>query len=197
MIERRAFLRGLVATTAGGALARPRAAGAELPPETTKLRVAQIAGICVAPQYVAAELFRLEGFTDVQYVAIPDTKTYAAYAAGDIDFSMAFVAPFLRQVDAGVPVVLLAGVHVGCFEVFGTGDVRAIKDLRGRRVGIPALESAHHMFLSTMAAYVGLDPRQINWVTHKTSDAAELLAAGKLDALIRFLRSYAPRASDA
>jgi len=38
-----------------------------------------------------------------------------------------------------------------------------------------------------MAAYVGLNPRQdINWVTHKTVDSAELLAAGKLDALIGF-----------
>jgi len=38
-----------------------------------------------------------------------------------------------------------------------------------------------------MAAYVGLDPRKdINWVTHETVDSAQLLAAGKVDALIGF-----------
>jgi len=187
METRRTFLRGIAATTAVTTLGRPRPAGAEPPPETTKLRLAQISGICVAPQYVASELLQLEGFKDLQYVTIPDTRTYASFAKGDVDLSMAFVAPFLLQVDAGVPVVLLAGVHVGCFEVFGNPGIRAIRDLKGKRVGIPALEAAHHLFLSSMAAYVGLDPRKdINWVTHQTVDSAELLAAGKLDALIGF-----------
>ncbi len=187
MIGRRTFLRGIAATTATTTFGRPRPAGAQPPPETTKLRLAQLSGICVAPQYVASELLQLEGFKDVQYVTISDTNTYASFASGDVDLSMAFVAPFLVQVDAGVPVVLLAGVHVGCFEVFGNPGIRAIRDLKGKRVGIPALETAHHLFLSSMAAYVGLNPRQdIDWVTHQTADSADLLAAGKLDALIGF-----------
>jgi NitT/TauT family transport system substrate-binding protein len=187
MIERRTFLRGIGATTAATIFGRPYPAGAERPPETTKLRLAQISGICVAPQYVASELLRVEGFKDVQYVTIPDTNTYASFASGDVDLSMAFVAPFLLQVDAGLPVVLLAGVHVGCFEVFGNPGIRAIRDIKGKRVGIPALGTSHHLFLSSMAAYVGLDPRKdINWVTHETVDSAELLAAGKVDALIGF-----------
>ena len=186
MIGRRTFLRGIAATAATTTLGRPRPADAQPPPETTTLRLAQISGICVAPQYVASELLRLEGFKDVQYVTISDTNTYSSFASGDVDLSMAFVAPFLLQVDAGVPVVLLAGVHVGCFEVFGNPGIRAIRDLKGKRVGIPALETAHHLFLSSMAAYVGLDPRDIDWVTHQTADSAELLAAGKLDALIGF-----------
>ena len=187
MIERRKFLRGIAATTAATTLGRPRPVSAEPPPETTTLRLAQLAGICVAPQYVASELLQLEGFKDIQYVTIPDTRTTASVASGGIDLSMAFVAPFLLQVDAGLPVVLLAGVHVGCFEVFGNPGIRAIRDLKGKRVGIPALGSAHHLFLSSMAAYVGLDPRKdINWVIHNTVDSAELLAGGKLEALIAF-----------
>ena len=188
METRRTFLRGIAATTAATTLGRSRPASAEPPPETTTLRLAQIEGICIAPQYVAAELLQLEGFKDIQYVPIPDTRTqYASYATGAIDLSMAFVAPFLLQVDAGVPVVLLAGVHVGCFEVFGNPGIRAIRDLKGKRVGIPALGSAHHLFLSSMLAYVGLDPRKdINWVPHPTVDSAALLASGKLEAMIGF-----------
>jgi NitT/TauT family transport system substrate-binding protein len=187
MIERRTFLRGIAATAAATTFGRPRPAGAEPPPETTKLRLAQLSGICIAPQYVASELLQLEGFKNIEYVTSPDTKTYASFASGDVDLSMAFVAPFILQVDAGLPIVLLAGVHVGCFEVFGNPGIRAIRDLKGKRVGIPALETAHHLFLSSMAAYVGLDPRKdIKWVTHETVDSAQLLAAGKVDALIGF-----------
>jgi NitT/TauT family transport system substrate-binding protein len=38
----------------------------EAPPETTTIRLVKIPGICVAPQYVAEELLRAEGFTDIQ-----------------------------------------------------------------------------------------------------------------------------------
>ena len=41
----------------------------QAPPETTTVRIAKIAGICISPQYVADELLRAEGFTDIRYVA--------------------------------------------------------------------------------------------------------------------------------
>ena len=40
----------------------------EGPPETTTIRLPMSANICWAPQYVAEELLRAEGFTDVRYV---------------------------------------------------------------------------------------------------------------------------------
>ena len=186
--SRRRFLGRLAAAGAaglGGSFAR--SAAAEPPPEKTKLRLAQIAGICVAPQYVAAELLRAEGFTDVQYTQIEATNVYPAFAAGDVDVSMAFVAPFLLQLDAGVPIVLLGGVHVGCFELFGTERIRSIRDLKRRTVAVPSLGSPHYLFLASMAAHVGLDPRKdITWLTHSLAESARLLADGKVDALVGF-----------
>jgi NitT/TauT family transport system substrate-binding protein len=143
--SRRDFVAGLAVVGTAGAAAEPA-------PETTRLRLSHIAGICVAPQYVAKELLQIEGFTDVQYVNIPETNPYPAFVSGEVDISMAFVAPFLVQLDAGLPIVLLAGVHVGCFEVFGTREIRAIPDLKGKTVAVPSLNSAHHVFLSSMAA---------------------------------------------
>ena len=40
----------------------------EAPLETTAVRLIKIPGICIAPQYVAEELLRAEGFTEVRYV---------------------------------------------------------------------------------------------------------------------------------
>src|SRR3989304_5652103 len=119
--SRREFLGGLaLAGTAGLIGLRPEPAAADPPPETKRIRLNQIPGICVAPQYVAEELLRGEGFTDVQYIKQDVASLYAALASGEVDVSMAFVAPFIIQVDKGIPIVLLAGVHVGCYEVFGT-----------------------------------------------------------------------------
>jgi NitT/TauT family transport system substrate-binding protein len=156
---RRRFIGGLTVAGAAGLLdlhARPVAA--EPPPETTRLRLTQISGICVAPQYVAEELLRSEGFTDVQYVKLGFTP-YKAFSAGEVDLSMAFVAPFILQVETGDPIVLLAGVHVGCYELFGTDRVQAIRDLKGKRVAVPDLGSPHHLFLSSIITYVGLSPQ--------------------------------------
>jgi NitT/TauT family transport system substrate-binding protein len=100
---------------------------------------------------------------------------------------MAFIAPFIVQVDTGLPIVLLGGVHVGCFELFGTNKVHAIRDLKGKTVAVPELGGAHHAFLSSMVVYVGLNPqRDINWVTHSPAESAQLLVEEKVDALVGF-----------
>ncbi len=185
--RRREFLGGLtLAGTAGLLGLPPRPVAAEPLPETTRIRLFQIPGICVAPQYVAEELLRGEGFTEVQYVKVV-ANPHKAFASGEIDISMAFVAPFITQVDMDLPIVLLGGVHIGCFELFGTDKVRAIRDLKAKTVAVPDLGSPQHVFLSSMVAYVGLDPQKdINWVTQPTAESVHLLAEGKVDALVGF-----------
>jgi NitT/TauT family transport system substrate-binding protein len=187
MITRREFLSTLGIAGAAGGLGAPRPAAAEPPPETTRLRLFQLPGICIAPQYVAEEFLRAEGFTNVEYVKFSDHNPYPAFTSGALDLSMAFVAPFIREVDAGNPIVLLGGIHVGCFEVFGTERVRAIRDLKGKTVAVPSMGSPHHLFLATMVAHVGLDPRHdITWVTHPADESVRLLQDGKIDALVGF-----------
>jgi NitT/TauT family transport system substrate-binding protein len=190
--SRRQVLGGLTLAGAAGCLGvHPGPAAAEPPPETTKIRLHKMAGICVAPQYVAEEFLRLEGFTEVQYVEVEVTELtraiYRLLASGAIDVSMAFAPPFIIQVDVGTPVVLLGGVHVGCFELFGTERVHTIRDLKGKTVAIPEEGGVHHLFLASMAQYVGLDPRKdINWVMHPPAESIPLLAEGKIDALVGF-----------
>ena len=87
----------------------------------------------------------------------------------------------------GAPITLLAGVHLGCFELFATERVRTLRDLKGKTVGVRGLEGPEHVFLSSMLAYVGLDPRKdITWVTHSTDKSIALLAEGKIDAFMGF-----------
>jgi NitT/TauT family transport system substrate-binding protein len=108
-------------------------------------------------------------------------------ASGGIDINSQFSAPSILRVEASDPVVFLGGLHVGCFELFGTEQIRALRDLKGKRVAIPALGSSSHVFLASMAAHVGLDPiRDINFVTYPAAQSMQLLADGKIDALLNF-----------
>jgi NitT/TauT family transport system substrate-binding protein len=148
----------------------------------------QIEGICIAPQYVAEELLHVEGFTEVQYVKTGYGATlYQALGSGTLDITMSFVPASIIELDAGTPIVLLGGVHVGCFELFGTERVQAIRDLKGKTVAVPEQGGVHHLFLASMAQYVGLDPRKdITWVLHPPAESIPLLAEGKIDALVGF-----------
>jgi NitT/TauT family transport system substrate-binding protein len=189
MVSRRNVLRGIGLAGAAVLSGRPILAAAEPPPETTRLRLAKTPALCTAPQFVAEQLFLGEGFSDTQYLTRTGHVTWAlkALAAGEIDVTVNYVTNVILQVDAGDPVVLLGGVHVGCYELFGGEKVRAVRDLRGRKVAVPELGSSHHIFTSMMASHVGLDPRKdIEWVVHKPGESRTLLAEAKVDALMAF-----------
>jgi NitT/TauT family transport system substrate-binding protein len=188
-VSRRKFLSRLTLAGAAGCLGvHLRPGAAEPPPETPKIRFVQNPSICPAPQYMAEELLRSEGFTDVQYVKKPGAKGITpALTSGEADLSMHFAVPLIMGLDAGDPLVLLAGVHIGCFELFAVERVRAIRDLKGKTVAVPELGVGPHVLISIMVAYVGLDPRKdITWVTYPPAESMRLLAEGKIDAYMGF-----------
>ena len=161
---------------------------AEAPPETMRIRLGKYPALCTGPQFIAEQLLRAEGFSDTQYLTRPGLGwSQQALAAGEIDIGVNYATNVIMQVDAGDPVVLLGGVHVGCYELFGSERVRAVRDLRGRKVAVPELGYSHHIFASMMVSHVGIDPRKdIEWVIQTTVESKKLLAEAKVDALMAF-----------
>ena len=183
---RREFTNGLALTAAAGILGvSSRTADAEPPPETTRLSLARLPvdHACLAPQWVAEDLLRAEGFTDIQYRTTADPL--GDLATGKIDFAGLDVMSLLLSVDAGRPFVAIAGIHAGCFELFGTSRVRSLLDLKN---GTIAVGWAGGLALVTaMATYVGFDPRRdAKLIQPPPKEAIQLLADGKIDALLGF-----------
>jgi NitT/TauT family transport system substrate-binding protein len=174
------------AVTAGLVDLIPNRAAAEPPPETATLRITRTSGICVgAPLYVAEELLPAEGFTDLRHVTAMG-RIADELASDRVDIGVDFVGPLAIRLDVGAPLLVLAGVHTGCHEVFAKSGVDSLADLRGRTVAIPALGSGEHIFLSTMLAYARVDPRQVMWVARPSAEAMRLLSAGEVDAVPTF-----------
>ena len=187
-INRRRFLTNTSALGAASFLGLPGIASAEPPPETTRLRIVKLPAICLAPEYLAEELLRLEGFSEVEYVEFEQYAAQDLVLANKADFTV-FVPPgLLPDVDAGKPLVVLAGVHGGCYELFANERVRAIRDLKGKRVAVSALNGTEYYFIAAMVAYVGMDPRKdIEWVDAQSSDKMmEFFVDGKVDAILAF-----------
>jgi NitT/TauT family transport system substrate-binding protein len=181
---RRRFVAGLAAAGAAGLLWGPDATAGEGPLETTRVTLMRIPSVCHAPQYVAEAFLRAEGFTDLRFVdAVTSAEVNDAVARNTVDFNSHYGSEFVHAIDAGAPITILAGVHVGCFELFAKEAIRKVTDLKGSRVAISALESSEHLFISIMAARVGLDPaKDIDWVENKTPTG--LFAEGQVDAVL-------------
>jgi NitT/TauT family transport system substrate-binding protein len=187
--NRRDFLASLSAAGAASLLGAPGSLAAEGPLETTSVRLTTAAGICIAPQYLAGELLRADGFTDVGFVpAMKGPPGAAMIGRGEADFTSTFAGSVILPIDEGAQITALAGVHRGCYELFAHEGVGSIMDLKGKRISVPALRSSPHLFLSAMARHIGLDPRQdIEWVVPPPGgNALEAFAEGKTDAFLGF-----------
>ena len=184
--SRREFLSAAALAGTGALLGlESNSLAAEPPPETKKLTLWRGDSICQAPQYVAEALFASEGFTDLQYLKGGGGAVAKAVASGEVQITQVFVGPLLMRIDAGDPVVLLGGGHVGCLELFGNDRVRTVRDLKGKTVVLSALESPPHVFLAIVMAHVGLDPRKdLTLVTRPPAEAVRLFEEGKVDAYI-------------
>jgi NitT/TauT family transport system substrate-binding protein len=164
------------------------ARAADPPPEVRRIRLVHSPAICLSPQYLAEELLRLEGFTEVEYVDFSRSFPSNAVADGHADMTMDTAPMLIAALDAGQPLLPLAGLHAGCYALFGNDRIRAVRDLKGRAVAVSEIGSGEYLFVSSMAAYVGIDPRaDIRWVaTHSFDASLQHFVDGKVDAFLAF-----------
>jgi NitT/TauT family transport system substrate-binding protein len=183
MTKRRAILKALGAGLIGSLIDARSGIAAEPPPETTRIRLNRYPFdvACVAPQWVAEELLRAEGFKEIEYVSIKGDSD--EMAAGKIDMMFIDAPGLILGVDGGQALVGLGGMHGGCYELFGSPQVRSVLELRGRTVA--ASTRGRQAFVAAMASYVGLDPRTDLKIL-LISSAAQQFVEGKVDAFLGF-----------
>jgi len=184
---RRRFVTTLSLAGATSLICAPPVMGGARALETTTVRIVNDGSIYIAPLFAAEELLRAEGFTDVRYPKIAaGAQVDEGLARGAADFSVFVPFEHMPALDVGAPITVLAGVHVGCFELFAHQGIHKITDLKGKTVGLHASPIS---LLTLMAAQVGLDPvRDIEWVTSTDPNIRPLeqFADGKIDAFLGF-----------
>jgi NitT/TauT family transport system substrate-binding protein len=127
------------------------------PLETTSLRLGQWSATCPAPLYIVDDLLREEGFTEVRYMPNPGTLS-ESIARGEADFGQDFCAPTIVPIDAGAPMMMLAGVHPGCLELFARQSIRSANDLRGKKVGVSGVGANEHVCSASSRPASGSTP---------------------------------------
>ena len=189
-LNRREFIRRMALTGAAAYVGFDyETALAEPPPETTRIRFFEYKSACWVPQYIAEDLLRKEGFTDIQYIKGKNIdQSEELLEAAELDISLGNAAWQIKEMNSGDNSVFIAGLHTGCYALIGQKNIKSVRDLKGKKVWAwTNLEAGPIVFFKSLVAYVGLDPeKDFEYISASKNEAIELFKKGEIDAFISF-----------
>ncbi len=164
--SRRQILAGLLATSAP-ALALPSFARAQ---DAAKLSVAWNTGaVCGAPVAAAKAggIFDKHNL-DVEFINFAGSteQMLESIATGKADVGIGMALRWLKPLEQGFDVKIIAGLHSGCLRLLSTRDsgVAKLEDLKGKVVAVADLSSPSKHFFAIQLAKLGLDPENdVDW----------------------------------
>ncbi|HEY9155256.1 MAG TPA: ABC transporter substrate-binding protein [Opitutaceae bacterium] len=167
-----------------GSIVRGADATTEAP---TKIKVGYIGITCEAPLFAAVEkgYFKEENL-DVTMVKCDWAAYKDAIAIGGIDITHHLIMMFLKPIEQGMDVKILAGVHRGCLRVQTSTNspIQKVEDLKGKRIGIQGMGTPPFIFANRALALHGLDPaKDVSWLVFPAGELGLALEKGQVDAI--------------
>jgi NitT/TauT family transport system substrate-binding protein len=152
-----------------------------------KVRVGYIGLTCEAPIFTAVEkgYFKEEGL-DVTLVKCEWANYKDVLALGGFDVTHHLIMYFLKPIEQGLEVKFTGGIHRGCLRVQAAakGEIRTIKDLRGKRIGVPGMGTPPFIFANRVLGANGIDPgKEITWLVFPAGELGLALDKGEVDAV--------------
>jgi len=154
---------------------------------SNKVRIGYIGLTCEAPIFSAVEkgFFKEEGL-DVSLVKC-DWKNYKdVLALGGYDVTHHLVMYFLKPIEQGLDVKFTGGIHRGCLRVQAAlnSPIRSVKDLKGKRIGVPGMGTPPFIFANRVLGANGIDPsKDITWLVFPAGELGLALDKGEVDAV--------------
>jgi NitT/TauT family transport system substrate-binding protein len=159
----------------------------ETPGSPAKVRVGYIGLTCEAPIFTAVEkgFFKEEGL-DVELIKCEWANYKDVLALGGFDVTHHLIMYFLKPIEQGLDVKFTGGIHRGCLRVQAStkGNIRSIKDLRGKRIGVPGMGTPPFIFANRVLGANGIDPsKEIQWLVFPAGELGLALDKGEVDAV--------------
>jgi NitT/TauT family transport system substrate-binding protein len=188
--RRRTFLK---ATGLAGVAASLGAIGTQafsLSNEPTKLKVAWAQGAaCHSPLSYAKEngIFLKHGL-DVELIDFQGSseQLLESIATGKADAGLGLLLQWLKPLEQGFDVKLVAGTHAGCMRLLASesSGIKRVEDLKGKIVAVSDLSSpARDAFIVTLAK-AGIDPeKEVQWKVFPGDLLGQAVQKGEAQAL--------------
>jgi NitT/TauT family transport system substrate-binding protein len=182
-----ALLFAMVLPLLNGCGKRSETPAAEASNGPMKIRVGYIGLTCEAPIFTAVEKgFFKEENLDVELVKCEWQNYKDVLALGGYDITHHLVMYFLKPIEQGLDIKFTAGIHRGCLRVQAStkGDIHTIKDLRGKRIGVPGMGTPPFIFANRVLGANGIDPKtEITWLVFPAGELGLALDKGEVDAV--------------
>ncbi|MDB6146386.1 MAG: ssuA [Spartobacteria bacterium] len=154
---------------------------------SNKIRVGYIGLTCEAPIFTAVEkgFFKEEGL-DVSLVKCEWANYKDVLALGGFDITHHLVMYFLKPIEQGLNVKFTAGIHRGCLRVQAgiKGNINSIRDLRGKRIGVPGMGTPPFIFANRVLGANGIDAgKEVSWRVFPAGELGLALEKGEVDAV--------------
>src|SRR2546423_10598403 len=107
-------------------------------------------------------------------------------ALGGFDVTHHLVMYFLKPIEQGLDVKFTAGIHRGCLRVQAgaQSNIHSVKDLRGKRIGVPGMGTPPFIFANRVLGANGIDPsKEISWRVFPAGELGLALDKGEVDAV--------------
>src|SRR5213076_2831744 len=154
---------------------------------SNKVRVGYIGITCEAPIFTAVEkgFFKEEGL-DASLVKCEWANYKDVLALGGFDITHHLVMYFLKPLEQGLDVRFTGGIHRGCLRVQASakGNIRTIKDLKGKRIGVPGMGTPPFIFANRVMGANGIDAsKDVTWIVYPAGELGLALDKGEVDAV--------------
>ena len=154
---------------------------------SNKIRVGYIGITCEAPIFSAVEngFFKEEGL-EVELVKCEWSKYKDVLALGGFDITHHLIMYFLKPIEQGLDVKFTGGIHTGCLRVqaASNGSVQTVKDLKGKRIGVPGMGTPPFIFANRVLGANGIDAsKDVEWRVFPAGELGLALEKGEVDAI--------------
>ena len=167
----------------GGCNKMPQSTGTE----STKVRIGYVGLTCEASIFAAYEkgFFKDEGLQP-ELIKCSWHNYKDTLAIGGYDITQHLVMYFLKPIEEGLDVKFTGGIHRGCLRVqaANSSNINSIADLKGKRIGVPAMGTPPFMFARRVLRDNGIDAsKDITWKIYPTGELGSAVENGGVDAV--------------
>lgn len=165
-------------------------AGVVCAQDTVKLKHVRIGtgpGTCQAPIFVAHDLgfFKKEGL-DSELVFSEFDVQKEQLATGKIEAVSGLLDKWLKPMEQGLDIKFSAGIHFGCIQILvpANSPIKTVKDLKGKRIGVPIIGDGPTVFASRVLVKSDLNPKtDVQWIAFQAQVMELALERKDIDAI--------------
>ncbi|MDR2165889.1 MAG: ABC transporter substrate-binding protein [Zoogloeaceae bacterium] len=144
---------------------------------------------CLTPVAVAKDtgIFARNGLdvTLTNYAGSTDSLL-ESLATGKADAAVGMIHRWLKPLESGFDVKIVAGLHGGCVRLLGYKPAKVTKlaDLKGKSIGVQGMDSPARHFFSVFLQKNGIDPeRDVTWRVYQGSLLSLAASKGEVQAI--------------